>query len=175
VKLLTPSPRVLARLTVLAVLLGLPSGALAHGGGGTEVKQLSLQPARVLAQQALAELVVRNDVKVAAVRLDAALKSKDKGDIDVARLRQATETLDAGRPKAAIPLLDEALSRPLGSDRGKALHEAGREFHPATGTPEIIAIALGALLTLIGGAALWRTRSSKGDPRASQEPRAARG
>lgn len=99
------------------------------------------------------------------MQLDAALESKDKSDIDVARLRQATETLDAGRPTDAIPLLDEALSRPLGSDTGKALHEAGREFRPATVAAEIVAIALGALLTLFGGAALWRTRSRKGDAR----------
>lgn len=160
-----PSARVLARLGVLAALLGAPATALAHGGGGTEVKQLSIQPARVLAQQALSTLLVRNDAKEAAVRLDAALESKDKSDIDVALLRKATETLDAGRPKAAIPLLDEALSRPLGSNRGKALHKAGREFTPATGPQEIVGIALGALLTLIGGAALWRTRSRKGDAR----------
>ncbi len=167
-KLLTPPARLLVCLGVLTALLSVPSGALAHGGGGTEVKQLSMQPARVLAQQALSILRVRppNDAKKAAVRLDAALESKDKKDIDVARLRQATETLDAGRPKAAIPLLDEALSRPLGSDKGKALHEAGREFTPATGAGEIVGIALGALLTLIGGAALWRTRSRNGDARA---------
>ncbi len=160
--------RVLALFGVVALLLSFPAGALAHGGeeagggGGSteaEVKQLSIQPARVLAQQALSTLRVTNDVKEAAVRLDAALESKDKSDIDVARLRRATETLDAGRPQDAIPLLDEALSRPLGSARGKALHESGREFRPGTGAQEIVGIALGGCLILIGGAALWRTRS----------------
>ncbi len=141
-------------LAVLAALLAFPQIAVAHGDEeGGEVKQLAMQPARVLAQQALATLQIRSDAKEAAVRLDAALESEDKSGIDVARLRQATETLDAGRPKAAIPLLDAALSRPLGSDSGKALHEAGREFSPGTGTQEIVGIALGALLIAVGAAA----------------------
>jgi hypothetical protein len=147
----------LARLGVLAVLLTLPASAVAHGGGA-EVKDLSMQPARTLAQQAMATLRVSGDAKEAGVRLDAALESKDHGNIDIGRLRQAMETLDAGHPKAAIPLLDEALSRPLGSDKGKALHEAGREFKPGTGTQEIVAIALGSVLLLIGAFALRRDR-----------------
>ena len=149
--------RVLARLGVLAVLLTVPASAVAHGGGSeTDVKQLAMEPARTLAQQAMATLRVSGDTKEAAMRLDAALESKDSRDIDVARLRDAMETLDSGDPKAAVPLLDEALSRPLGSDSGKALHEAGREFKPGTGTQEIVAIALGSVLLLIGAFALRR-------------------
>lgn len=160
------------RLAILAALLAFPQTALAHGGDEPAVALLSMQPARVLAQQALATLVVRNDATEAAVRLDAALKSKDKSDIDVARLRQATETLDAGRPKAAIPLLDEALSRPLGSESGKALHEAGREFSPGTGAQEIVGIILGAILIAVGAAALWKTRTRRtvASERAARDP-----
>jgi len=139
------------------VLLTVPASAVAHGGGSeSEVKQLAMQPARTLAQQALATLRVNGDAEDAAMRLDAALESKDRSDIDVGRLRQATETLDGGDHKAAIPLLDEALSRPLGSDKGKALHEAGREFNTGTGTQEILAIALGSVLLLTGAFALRR-------------------
>jgi hypothetical protein len=157
------------RLAILVGLLALPPTALGHGDeAGGEVEQLAMQPARVLAQQALSTLRIRNDTKEAAVRLDAALKSKDKSGIDVARLRRATETLDAGRPKAAIPLLDAALSRPLGSDRGKALHEAGREFSPGTGAQEVVGIVLGLLLIAIGAAALWRTRGRR--PAKGPEP-----
>jgi LPXTG-motif cell wall-anchored protein len=123
-----------------------------------EVRTLARQPARVLAQQAIAELEVRNDRHEAAVRLDAALESKDRSDVDVARLRQATETLDAGNVDAAIPLLDEALSRPLGSDRGQALHESGRRFSPATGAQEVVGIVAGAALILLGALLLWRSR-----------------
>lgn len=147
----------------VAGLLIFPVTAVAHGGAGAmsgeaEIKQLAMQPARILAQQALSTLRVSNDVQEAAVRLDAALESKDKSDIDLARLRLATKTLDAGNPKAAVVLLDEALSRPLGSDRGKALHESGREFTPGTGPQEIVAIILGAALLLLGIFALWRGR-----------------
>lgn len=129
-----------------------------------EVRALAIQPARVLAQQAIAELEVRNDRHEAAVRLDAALESKDPSDIDIARLRQATETLDAGNSDAAIPLLDEALSRPLGSDQGKALHESGRKFRPATGAQEVVGIVAGAVLLLIGALLLWRSRRISARP-----------
>lgn len=49
----------------------------------------------------------------------------------------------------------------LGSDRGKALHEAGREFSPGTGAQEIVGIILGVLLMAIGGAGLWRTHGRR--------------
>jgi LPXTG-motif cell wall-anchored protein len=154
-------------LTMLAVvgLLGAAGPARAHGGGGMEAEAMAMQPARTLAQQGLAELRVRNDVKEAAERLDAALESKDKSGIDVAVLRNAMEMVDKGDPKAAIPMLDEALSRPLGASSGKALHEAGREFQPATGAQEIVGIAAGAVLLALGALLLWRAR---------RRPRAAR-
>lgn len=149
---------VVAVLGAFALMWAPAPVALAHGGAEAEVGALAMQPARVLAQQAIAELEVRNDRREAAMRLDAALESKDHSDIDVARLRQATETLDAGNAAAAIPLLDEALSRPLGSDRGKALHESGRKFRPATGAQEVVGIVSGAVLVLIGALLLWRSR-----------------
>lgn len=162
-----------AVLAGLLLLLALPGLASAHGdeSGATtpskpgmsaeeaEVAALAEQPARVLAQQALAQLQVSGDRHEAAVRLDAALESKDKSDVDLAVLRRATETLDGGDPEGAVPLIDEALSRPLGSDSGKALHEAGREFRPATGAQEIVGIVLGGLLLLLGAALLLRGRS----------------
>ena len=150
---------------VIATALAVPATALAHGGdlaGGTamsdagKIRQLALEPSRVLAQQALVTLMVAGDVREAAVRLDAALESKDRSDIDFARLQQATETLDAGNAAGAVPILDEALSRPLGSDRGKALHEAGREFTAETGTQEIVGTALGGVLLLLGAIGLRR-------------------
>jgi hypothetical protein len=144
-----------ALLALLALpFVGVPAQALAHGGDEMAVKAMAAQPARMLAQQAMAELKVRGDKPEAAVRLDAALESKDKSDIDVKLLGQAMETLDGGDPQGAIPLLDEALSRPLGSDKGKALHEAGREFRPATGAQEIVGIAAGVALLVLGLASL---------------------
>jgi len=58
-------------------------------------------------------------------------------------LAQATETLDSGDPESAIPLLDAALSHPLGAEQGLAMHEAGRQFEPATGVAEIVSISPG--------------------------------
>lgn len=154
-----------ALLGVVTVLL-VPTGALAHGGGAmaasaeAEIAQLSKQPARVLAQQALATLQIRNDRETAAMRLDAALESKDRSDVDFARLTKATETLDGGDPAAAATMLDEALSRPLGADRGKALHEAGREFTPEAATQEVVGTAVGVVLLLLGAVGLRRSRTS---------------
>lgn len=146
-----------AALALTGSLLA-PALASAHGAGGEDAKSLAMQPARILAQQALAELRVRNDVKDAAERLDAALESNDKSGVDVAVLRSAMETLDRGDSEAAIPMLDEALSRPLGASSGKALHESGREFRPATGAQEIVAIATGATLLALGTLLLMRPR-----------------
>lgn len=146
------------------VLLGSPA-ALAHGGEEEEVEQLAIQPARILAQQALAEMLIRDGAGEAAMRLDAALESEDKSDVDVSKLRQATETLDGGDPQAAILLLDQALSRPLGAGTGKALHEAGREFQPGTGSQEVVGILVGATLLLLGGLLLWRGGRSTGPER----------
>lgn len=148
------------------LLLASAPVALGHGGeeasGGmstqSEMADLAKQPARVLAQQAIALLQVRGDKQEAAVRLDAALESNDKSNIDVAVLRQATETLDSGDPQGAIPLLDRALSRPLGAASGKSLHEAEQSFEPADTTQDVVAIAAGAAFLLLGAAGLWLAR-----------------
>lgn len=141
----------------VAVILipGAPS-AWAHGdeqlpaGEAAQIAVLAKQPARVLAQQALATIEVSGDSHEAGIRLDAALESNDQSDVDRALLKQATETLDGGDVQGAAPLLDQALSRPLGAGSGKALHEAGREFRPGTGAQEIVGIVLGASLLLLG-------------------------
>ena len=145
---------VLALLMILAGL-AVPVGAFAHGDGESEeAAALAMQPARALAQQAIALVRVRGDTEEAAMRLDAAVESKDKSDIDPALLKRAMETLDDGDPDRAVTLLDEALSRPLGSDSGKVLHEAGREFRPAVGAQEIVAIVVGSAALLLGLLAL---------------------
>lgn len=158
----------LVLVAVVAVALAVsPATALAHGdeelpaSEEAEIAELSEQPARVLAQQALALLQVLGDSEEAAIRLDAALESDDQSDIDTKLLSEATETLDGGDPEGAVPLLDEALSRPLDAASGKALHEAGREFRPATGTQEVVGIVAGAALIALGAWAL-RPRRLRG-------------
>ena len=145
-------------LLALAAALAVSAVANAHGGAESEVAALAKQPARTLAQQAIALVLVRGDSEEAAMRLDAAVESKDKTDIDAALLEQAMKTLDDGDPAGAITILDGALSRPLGSDAGKALHEAGREFRPAAGGQEIVAIVAGVAALLLGALALLAGR-----------------
>jgi LPXTG-motif cell wall-anchored protein len=152
----------LARIVLAATLLfalGLaPATGWAHGGEEMEAENLSEQPARTLAQQAMSELRVRHDMETAATQLDAAVESHDKADVDAALLNQAMETLDAGNETDAVILLDQALSKPLGETSGAALHESGREFQPATGAQEIVAIVVGALLLLLAAFLLLRGR-----------------
>jgi hypothetical protein len=156
---------VVVGLAALIAALAAPGLALAHGEKEDELAELAKQPARALAQQAIALIRVRGDTEEAAMRLDAAVESKDKGDIDSALLERAMETLDDGDADRAVAVLDQALSRPLGSDTGKALHEAGREFRPASGAQEIVAIALGAAALLLGLLALRpRRRAPSGGP-----------
>lgn len=150
--------RRLAILTTLIAALGAHASVAwghgdekgAEGAEGAEMEALALQPARVLAQQALAMLEVQGDDVEAAERIEAALVSKDQADVDPQVLAEAAEALDAGDHEAAVPLIDEALSRPLGAAEGKALHEAGREFQPGTGTQEVVAIIAGVALLGLG-------------------------
>lgn len=154
-----------APLAVLAVLV-LPTYAFAHGGapaggmsGEAEIKQLAMQPTRVLAQQAHALIHIRGDRHAAAIRLDAALESKDRSDVDMPTLRRATETLDGGGDsKRVLALIDEALSKPFGANSGKLFHGAGREFRPVAGTQETVAVIVGALLLALAATGLWRAR-----------------
>jgi hypothetical protein len=143
----------------LLMALALPAAGWAHGEEESmESEALADQPARTLAQQAISELRVRHDMEEAAMRLDAAVESKDKADIDPPLLNQAMETLDAGNEAEAISLLDRALSEPLGEQSGVALHESGREFQPGTDTQEVVAIILGAAALLLAAALLIRGR-----------------
>ena len=147
-----------ALAAALAAVLALPGTALANGGGGEEMEALELQTARVLAQQAIAILRVRADQEEASMRVDAALESDDQDDVDLAFLEQADEAIDSGDLDGGVLLLDQALSRPLGAESGKELHASGREFTPAFGAQEVVAIVAGAALLGLGVLALapWR-------------------
>jgi hypothetical protein len=141
----------------LAIAAVLPATALGTGGG-EEMESMAKQPARVLAQQAIAILRVLDDPEQALDRLDAAVESKDQEDVDTALLREADEALEAGDSDRTVSLLDRALSEPLGATTGKELHESGREFTPAKGAQEVVAIAVGGVALLLGGALLLRLR-----------------
>lgn len=153
-------------LLALLVLLAAPSGALATGGDEErEDAALKAQPARTLAQQALAVLDVRKDAEAARMRIDAALESKDQEDVDTALLRQADEALDGGDMARAIDLLNRALGGgPLPAEEaapsGDALHNAGRSFEPNSTGQELVAGIAGLVLLALGGLLLVRHRRS---------------
>lgn len=152
----------LGLVAALAAGLAAPGAALANGGGGEEMEALELQPARVLAQQAIAVLRVRGDQEEASMRVDAALESDDRADVDVALLERADEAVDSGDIDGAVALLDRALSRPLGAESGQELHESGREFTPAFGAQELAAIVAGAILLALGLLMIRRTAQAPG-------------
>lgn len=139
--------------------------AAQDAGGEAEVAALSRQPARALAQQAHALIHIRGDRHEAGVRLAAALASEDRRQVDEPTLRRAREALETGTPASRVlALIDEALSKPLGAKSGKLFHGAGREFEPATGDQEVIAIVAGAVLLLLGIALLARPRAPRPAP-----------
>lgn len=142
-------------LRLLALLIGLalalPATAGAHGGDESSLARLSRQPARVLAQQAHALLHIRHDRAQAAVRLDAAVASKDNADVDVPSLGLAMQTLDrGGSDQRVMDLIDQALSRPFGAERGKVFHGAGRELSGVQDGQETVGLILG--LVILAGA-----------------------
>lgn len=157
---MSPRGHSLGRIAVLVVcaILAAPALAAAHGGG-TETNQLSMQPARALAQQAHALLHIRHDAHEAGVRLDAALESGDTRDVDMPTLRRAADVLDrGGADKRVMDLIDEALSKPYGAKSGRLFHGGGREFRPARDAQQVVGIIVGGVLLVLGGSLLWRTR-----------------
>lgn len=156
-------PRIPPRRVVAAFAALLASTALAPApalgdGGAQAMKDMAKQPARVLAQQAIAQLRLLGARREALERVDAAVRSRDQRDIDIALLRRADRALEAGGSERAVSLLDRALSRPLGAASGKELHASGREFRPARGGQELVGIVLGALLLGAGALITLRLR-----------------
>jgi hypothetical protein len=167
-------------LALVAILAVQPPAVLGHGdeesapadarGGGEqplspeqeealEVRELSEEPARVLAQQAIALLEIRGDVHEAEVRIEAAEMSEDQADVDTEALEEAHDALAAGDVEAAVEALDRALSRPLGAESGKSLHKAELTAERGDDTQETVAIIAGAALLLLGFALLAPRRA----------------
>lgn len=155
-------------LAVLALVTGAPAALATGGDEEMEDAALKAQPARTLAQQALAVLDVldvRDDADDARMRIDAALESQDQEDVDAGLLREADEALDGGDTARAKDLLNRALGGgplPVENDvsapRGAALHNAGRAFEPNSTDQELVAALAGLLLLGLGALLLLRRR-----------------
>jgi len=148
-----------------------PAAVEAPGGGerplspereeALELAELSEEPARVLAQQAIALLEIRGDEHEAEVRVEAALMSEDQADVDLASLERAHDALAAGDAEAAVEALDRALSQPLGAESGKSLHKSEQTADRGDNTQETVAIIAGAAALLLGAILLWAPRRAR--------------
>ena len=160
--------RALGALLAASLLLA-PAPAAWATGGDEDMKDAALkaQPARTLAQQALAVLDVRDDAEDARMRIDAALESEDQDDVDTALLRQADDALDSGDVAGAKELLNRSLGGgplPVNEDaaapRGAALHNAGRALEPNSTGQEVVAAAAGIALLAPGAVLRLRHRAA---------------
>ena len=163
-------------LTASLLILGTPA-ALATGGDepGEMEEALASAPARVLAQQALVLLDVKGDAEEAAERVDAALESKDRSEVDVDLLREADEALDGGDAEQAVPLLNRALGGgpvPAGEEEAgaggvseEALHKAGRAYEPNETAQELVALVVGLALLALAALLLLRRSPRPSAPR----------
>ena len=159
-------------LVVIGLLAAAPAAAAhgdeepepaAQGAMGEDAASEAAQPARTLAQQALAVLTVRDQVGEARHRLEAALKSKHREDVDIDKLRAALIALDAGDSRGAANRLNEALGggpqpsdEELAGPSDEALHNAGEEFKPANDGQEVAAGIAGVLALMAGAYLLIR-------------------
>ncbi len=88
-----------------------PAATFAHGG-----EDMSKQPARALAQQALALITETDNLAEAKERADAAIKSKDKKDVNTAALRKAGKALGKQDKAEAVKQLEASLTAPKPAD-----------------------------------------------------------
>lgn len=121
--------------TAAAVLVTLlaPGTALAHGG---EEDALEKTPARALTQQALALLAQEGKAPEAHERIEAALESKDRDRVDIAKLKEVQAAFDRGDHDSAKRLIAEALAGPPRPDDAEMADEAAHDDEPAGGVPE---------------------------------------
>lgn len=173
-------PMARALVVVLAVLLAVPAIASAHGG-----EELAEQPARALVQQGLGLLTQQGDTGEAAERLEAAIASDNKKDVNIADVEKALKALEAGDAAAAVASMNDALTEPEEAERpadeepsepaegeeGAAAdqHEEGevaeasfedqtQAIEPEQGTAEWVGLVLGVGLVGVGGGLLLRRR-----------------
>jgi len=166
-----PPPRPLRLLGSLAVawlaVAALAAPALAHEG---EEKV----PARTQVQRADAILRTRPEqIDLAADRINDALEAEDHEGVDLDRVKQAKEALEAGDMQKTELLLEQALGacpgEPVTSPTKvraplpakpcpTPAHELALGRVPVHGTSKPVLLSIGAVLALGGLALSWRIR-----------------
>ena len=166
-----PQARPLRALAALAVawmaVAVLAAPALAHEGE-EEV------PARTQVQVADAILRTQPEqIELAADRINDALEAKDQEGVDLERVKQAKDTLEAGDMQGTELLLEQALGacpgEPVVSPTGvraklpqtpcpTPAHELALGRVPLHGTTKPVLLTIGAVLALGGLALSWRIR-----------------
>ena len=166
-----PQARPLRALAALAVawmaVAALAAPALAHEGE-EEV------PARTQVQVADAILRTQPEqIELAADRINDALEAKDQEGVDLERVKQAKDTLEAGDMQGTELLLEQALGacpgEPVVSPTGvraklpqtpcpTPAHELALGRVPLHGTTKPVLLTIGAVLALGGLALSWRIR-----------------
>ncbi len=142
--------RVLWALAALVLILPAPAMAT----GGDEEGELGPQPARALALQALTILEQGVSHELAMEKLELALASPDREDVDIRTLRGARAALEDERPERA----EELLRRAFPEDDE---HVIGVTLRPHRGGPELIAGVIGTALAILALLGLARRRRAE--------------
>lgn len=141
--------RTLPCTLVLALLLAAPPAARADAG--MEDAE-AVQPASVLALQALVLLEQGRDHALAEEKLDRALDAEDAGNVSMEALRAAHRALHEDAAERARELLQGAFI-------GGHEHRAGAVYRPAVGSSQTVAASVGVVVLALAAFALLRSRS----------------
>lgn len=138
-------------LALAALVLAAPAAAADEMGAPAE-------PARALAQQALA-LLERGRDEAAQEKLDQAIAATDTAGVDLTRLRGAHAALDGGGAAEAERLLRDVFPT-------ESSHVVGVTYRPQLTTARVVAGLIGAALAAAAAAGLVRRRRSEARLRA---------
>jgi hypothetical protein len=138
-------------LPPLVIAVALAPAAPAWATGGDEDQDMA-QSTRALSLQALALLEEGRGHKEAAAKLDEALASDVRGEMNLRAIRAAHEALHKADVKAAKRLLQNAFP-------GDDSHVVGVTFRPQIRDARVAAGIAGVfVVALAAGGLLWRRR-----------------
>lgn len=143
--------RVAALLAAFALVAAAPALAGGGMGGMTDSQGNASRTAEALSLQALAILAEGRGHEQAVQKLDQALASGAKGNIDLRALRAAHTALHHEDAAEARRLLEHAFP-------GNGRHLVGVTYRPQIGTAEVASGIAAAVLLLVGFAGLAHRR-----------------